>query len=112
MRRKVMSVDRKGVRHVDDGKGCARCGAGLLTLVLRPEEEIAFACPQCFSEGRRVTGNPRDVWNERAAPGARDAWNERAAPGARDAWKVLTSTPWSDNARRAEAGSVAPDDDR
>jgi len=40
-------ISRDGVRHLANGT-MARCGAGSLALVLRPEEHIEFRCNLCW----------------------------------------------------------------
>lgn len=40
-------VAADGLRHIPAGLN-ARCGAGPLAVVLRPEEEIEFRCSSCW----------------------------------------------------------------
>lgn len=44
-------VSRNGVRHIPAGASRGRCGESDLVVLLHPEAEIEFKCPQCFDPG-------------------------------------------------------------
>jgi hypothetical protein len=55
-------VSRDGVRHIPAGSASGRCGVDDLVLLLRPEEEIEFRCPQCFDPEGCLRAGRRRGW--------------------------------------------------